>query len=166
LSPWQKLGFAVLAAHFVVQVLFPWRQLLYPGNACWTEQGFRFAWHVMLMEKTGQVDFRVVDNQDGKSWTVYPREYLSSLQHWMMSTQPDMILSFAHHLQEEWNAKGHRDVSVYADAWASLNGRPRQRLIDPEVDLGRQKEGWGHKTWIVPLADEGQGRPSVAMDEP
>jgi len=166
LSPWQKLGFAALAAHFVFQVLFPWRQLLYPGNACWTEEGFRFAWHVMLVEKTGQVDFRVVDNQDGKSWTVYPRQYLSSLQRWMMSTQPDMILSFAHHLKSEWNAKGHPDVSVYADAWASLNGRPRQRLIDPQVDLGRRNEGWGHKTWIVPLADEGEGQTSIAMDEP
>jgi hypothetical protein len=152
-NPWQKLGFAVLTTHFVLQMLFPWRQLLYPGNACWTEQGFRFAWHVMLIEKTGEVDFRVVDNQNGTSWTVYPRTHLSAIQHWMMSTQPDMILSFAHHLGEEWNAKGHADVSVYADAWASLNGRTRQRLIDPSVDLNRQSEGWGHKAWIVPLAD-------------
>ena len=107
----------------------------------------------MLMEKTGQVDFRVVDDRSGKSWVVSPRERLTPLQHRMMSTQPDMILSFAHHLAEEWKDQGFADVSVYADAWASLNGRPRQRLVDPEVDLSTEREGWAPKTWIVPLED-------------
>lgn len=151
LGVWQKLGFSVLALHFALQILFPWRQFLYPGNPCWTEQGFRFSWHVMLMEKTGQVDFRVVDNDSGESWVVYPRERLSAFQYRMMTTQPDMILSYAHYLEDEWNEQGHQDVSVYADSWASLNGRPRQRLIDPAVDLSVEKEGWGHKEWIVPL---------------
>lgn len=147
----QKLGLGLLAAHFAFQLLFPWRQLLYPGNPCWTEQGFRFAWHVMLIEKSGQADFRVVDKRDGRSWVVYPGERLSAFQHRMMSTQPDMILSFAHYLEDEWNENGHSDVSVYADVWASLNGRPRQRLIDPKVDLSHEREGWAHKDWIVPL---------------
>jgi len=158
LDLWQKLGFALLGAHFVFQLAFPWRQLAYPGNVCWTEQGFRFSWHVMLMEKTGQVDFRVVDEPSGKRWVVYPRERLSPIQHRMMSTQPDMILSFAHHLHDEWKAKGYPDVAVYADAWASLNGRRRQRLIDPAVDLAREEEGWANKTWIVPLEDTAEAR--------
>ncbi len=148
-----RLGFAALAVYFVFQIAFPWRQLLYPGNTCWTEEGFRFAWHVMLMEKTGQVDFRVVDDRSGKSWVVSSRERLTPLQYRMMSTQPDMILSFAHHLAEEWKDQGFADVSVYADAWASLNGRARQRLVDPEVDLSTEREGWAPKTWIVPLED-------------
>ncbi|MGD8608975.1 MAG: HTTM domain-containing protein [Myxococcales bacterium] len=152
--PWtlaQRVGLAVFALYFAFQIAFPWRQMLYPGNACWTEEGFRFAWHVMLMEKTGQVDFRVVDDQSGKSWVVSPRQSLTPLQHRMMSTQPDMILSFAHHLEEAWKKQGYTNVSVYADAWASLNGRPRQRLVSPGVDLSRQREGWAPKTWIVPL---------------
>lgn len=164
LTAWQRLGFGVLAAHLLFQLVFPWRQLLYPGNACWTEQGYRFSWHVMLTEKTGQVDFRVVDNEDARSWVVYPRERLSAFQHRMMTTQPDMILSFAHHLAQEWEAKGHSDVSVYADAWASLNGRRRQRLIDPDVDLSRQREGWRHKTWIVSLDDSPAARRETPLD--
>jgi hypothetical protein len=110
------------------------------------------------MEKTGQVDFRVVDAPSGKRWVVYPRDRLSPIQHRMMSTQPDMILSFAHHLRDEWKANGTPDVAVYADAWASLNGRRRQRLIDPAVDLAREEEGWANKTWIVPLEDTPEAR--------
>lgn len=149
----QRLGFALLGAHLVIQLAFPWRQLLYPGNPCWTEQGFRFAWHVMLAEKSGQVDFRVVDDRSGQTWVVFPRDRLTPFQHRMMSTQPDMILSFAHRLRDEWKKQGYADVSVYADAWASLNGRPRQRLIDPAVDLSQQEEGWAPKSWLVPLGD-------------
>jgi len=163
-GPLQRFGFSLLALYFVVQIAFPWRQLLYPGNACWTEQGFRFSWHVMLMDKAGQVDFRVVDNRDGRTWVVYPRERLSAFQHRMMTTQPDMILSFAHHVQDEWNRSGHPDVSVYADAWASLNGRRRQRLIDPDVDLTQQRESWAHKTWIVPLDDTPAARRTAPAD--
>jgi len=142
---------SLLVAHFVVQLAFPLRSALYPGNTMWTEEGYRFGWRVMLMEKTGEVDMRVVDNVDGRSWTVYPRDHLTPFQYRTMSTQPDMILTFAHHLADEWHAQGHEDVSVYADAWAALNGRSRQRLIDPEVDLAAESEGWGAKIWIMPL---------------
>ena len=33
-----------------IQFLLPLRHLLYPGNVNWTEEGFRFAWRVMLVE--------------------------------------------------------------------------------------------------------------------
>jgi vitamin K-dependent gamma-carboxylase len=44
-------------------------------------------------------------------------------------------------------------VRVYASAWAALNGRPRQRLIDPDVDLMRVPRSLAPKSWIVPLND-------------
>jgi vitamin K-dependent gamma-carboxylase len=39
----------------------PLRHHLYPGDVGWTEEGFRYAWHVMLVEKTGMVTYRVRD---------------------------------------------------------------------------------------------------------
>ena len=33
-----------------IQLAFPFRYLLYPGNIFWTEEGYRFSWRVMLME--------------------------------------------------------------------------------------------------------------------
>ncbi|MEM7139257.1 MAG: HTTM domain-containing protein [Myxococcota bacterium] len=164
------LGVTLLAVHFAFQLAFPMRNLLYPGNTLWTEEGYRFGWRVMLMEKTGEIDLRVVDNRDGRSWLVSPRERLTPFQYRMMATQPDMILTFAHYLASEWQQRGHEDVSVYADAWAALNGRRRQRLVDPHVDLANETEGWAPKRWIVPLApDPGideLGNSSVAVSEP
>jgi CxxC motif-containing protein (DUF1111 family) len=38
-------------------------------------------------------------------------------------TRDDYDDPIAHHLRDEWTAKGYPNVAVYADAWASLNGR-------------------------------------------
>ena len=137
--------------YLVVQVLVPLRFLLYPGNVMWTEEGFRLAWRVMLIEKTGQVEYEVRAGEDDRRYVVYPRSELTPLQHKMMSTQPDMIHEYALEIAERFRRDGHRQVRVYAHAWAALNGRPSQRLIDPTVDLASQSRSLRAKAWIVKL---------------
>lgn len=133
---------------FVLQILIPLRSHLYPGNVLWHEQGFRFSWRVMLMEKVGAVDFKLIDKQSNKTWHVSARDYLKPFQYRQMSTQPDMILEMAHYLKKQWQAKGYPNIQVYADARVSLNGRRTQSLIDPQVDLGKINDGLVRKTWI------------------
>ena len=48
-----KFIFFLFSLHFLIQVFLPLRHFLYSGNVLWNEKGFRFAWHVMLMEKNG-----------------------------------------------------------------------------------------------------------------
>lgn len=154
MSPSRHLGRASLGlagAYLLLQLGVPLRFLLYPGDVNWHEQGFRFAWRVMLVEKAGQVEFTVLTGADDRRYVVYPRELLTPLQYKMMSTQPDMIQQFARHLQQTFQAQGHQRVRVYAEAWASLNGRPRQRLIDPGVDLANEPWSLWPKRWILPL---------------
>lgn len=143
-----KLGFGLLGAHFLVQILMPLRHHLYPGNVCWTEEGFRYAWHVMLVEKAGRVVFHVTDPGTGRTWLVYPDEYLSHNQITQMSIQPDMILQMAHHIAGDFAARGQPGMEVRAEAYVSLNGRPSRLLVDPTVDLAAQRDGLGPKPWI------------------
>lgn len=128
------------------QLLVPLRHFLYPGNMLWTEQGYRWAWHVMLMEKTGSAEFRVV--RAGESRRVFPRRYLTRAQDKMMATQPDLILQFAHML-----AGRYPGAAVYADVWVSLNGRKAERLIDPTVDLAQEADTLANKRWILPAPE-------------
>ena len=44
-----------------MQILIPFRSLIYPGELFWTEEGYRFSWRVMLMEKAGYASFKIVD---------------------------------------------------------------------------------------------------------
>ena len=60
-TPLPLAALALLGVWFAVQLALPLRQRLHPGNACWHEQGYRFAWNVMVMEKTGMLELRVLD---------------------------------------------------------------------------------------------------------
>lgn len=153
-SGWGRAGSAwpvLIGVHFAVQLLMPLRHWLYPGQMCWTEQGFRFAWNVMLMEKDGSVDFRVVEPGTGRVFHASPSDYFTPYQTAMMSPQPDMVLEAAQIVAADFRARGVDRPRVYADGFASLNGRPLQRLIDPRVDLARESDGFSNKTWILPM---------------
>lgn len=140
----------LLALHFTVQLLLPLRRHLYPGDPGWTEQGFRYAWHVMLVEKSGVVTYRVHDPASGREFRIHPEDALTAQQAKQMAIAPDMILEYAHHLAAEFAARGMPDVEVRADAFVAYNGRPGARLIDPTVDLARQHDGLLPQAWILP----------------
>lgn len=144
------LAGTVLVTFFAFQVLMPIRYLLYPGNVLWTEEGFRFSWRVMLVEKAGYVTFFVRDPETNRQWTINPDTYLTLQQEKQMSFQPDMILQFAHFIDDLYRQQGYVDVEVRAEAYVSFNGRASRLLIDPEVDLSAQSVSLLHKDWILP----------------
>lgn len=136
---------------FVFQILFPWRFMLYSGNLFWTEQGYRFGWRVMLMEKAGTATFFVKDGENGREGSVINHQFLNMHQEKQMAMQPDLILQFAHYLEEHFKEKGMKDPKVRVEAWVTLNGKPAQLLIDPSVDLTEKKDTWQSKDWILPF---------------
>ena len=143
------LSAVAVAALLLMQIALPFRYLLYPGNLLWTEQGFRYSWNIMLIEKAGTVDFHLRDPATGRRWTVDPRRYLTRQQARMLSTQPDMLVQFAHFLAAEERRDG--PLEVRAEAWVTLNGRPAHLLLDPTVDLAKQADTFAPKPWILPL---------------
>jgi len=148
-SPSSRRPELVAALYLLVQALLPFRYLLYPGDVLWTEQGFRLSWRVMLTEKSGDVEFRVRDPRTSQRWTVHPLEFLTPLQARMMAPVPDMIVQAAGMVRDDFARRGLPDVVVTAEAFASLNGRPARRLIDPTVDLGREGDSFAPKRWIA-----------------
>ncbi|MCA9664957.1 MAG: HTTM domain-containing protein [Myxococcales bacterium] len=150
-APLSRALLALLALHFALQLLLPLRHHLYRGNHLWTDQGFRFSWHVMIIEKRGDVRFTVHDTRDGRRYEVSPCRYLTPLQITVMAGEPDLIAQLARHIRRDFERRGVKVARVTADAYASLNGRRRQRFIDPGVDLSRASWSFAAKPWIVPL---------------
>ncbi|MCW5923686.1 MAG: HTTM domain-containing protein [Saprospiraceae bacterium] len=134
---------------FAFQILFPWRYLLYPGNVFWTEEGYRFSWRVMLMEKAGTATFFVKDAKTGREGEVVNSEFLNPHQEKQMAMQPDMILQFAHFLKKHYEQRGVSDPAVRAEVYVTLNARPSRLLIAPNIDLTKLRDGWSHKTWLT-----------------
>lgn len=150
----RRVPILLLAIWVAVQVLVPLRHFAVPGNVHWTEEGHRFAWHMMLRSKQAEASFVVTDPRTGAHWDVDPDDWLTSVQAGKMPGRPDMVLQFAHHLEEAWQDVGHGDVEVRAQTSVSLNGRPEAPLVDPTVDLTLQhRPALPPVPWILPLED-------------
>jgi len=146
-----RLTTALVAVYLIVQITVPLRHFLYPGDVNWTEEGHRFSWRMMLREKTGEVEFIARQPATGVSFPVDPRAYLTRSQIDVMKSRPDMILQFCHWAAEDLTRK-MGPVEIRVRAWLSLNGRPEQWLIDPDVNLAEQPRSLWPAPWIVPLA--------------
>jgi len=101
------------------------------------------------MEKAGYANFKIVDGETGNRFYVDNTDFLTAQQEKMMSTQPDMILEYAHFLGDKFEKDGHQNIEIYVESYAALNGRSSMPFINPEVDLMKEKEGFQHKDWIL-----------------
>jgi hypothetical protein len=148
-----KLLTALFIVHFSIQVLMPFRYLLYPGNLYWTEQGYRFSWRVMLMEKAGTAFFYVREKSTGKEIEISNGDYLTPMQEKMMATQPDMLINYAHFLKKEFQAKGFHEPEIVVESYVTLNGKASQLMVDKHTDLGHEEDNLKPKTWVLPFKE-------------
>lgn len=141
----------VLAVWFAVQIVVPQRQLLFPNLVGWTGDGHRFSWRMRIYDRDAQGHFRVVAD-DGSYWIVDPEHYLTRRQARSVLTRTDLIHEFAGWLETRWAEDGYGDVAVYARIEKSLNGRPDQLYIDPEVDLTAVSYNlFRPDPWVLPI---------------
>ena len=152
-----KIIAPILSLFFLIQLLLPWRYVLYPDELFWTEEGYRFSWRVMLIEKVGYAVFTVVDPDSGKSFEIQNSDFLTPFQIKQMSTQPDFIVQYAHMLRDHFKSQWIENPEVYVNSRVTLNGRLSQPFIDPKINLANEKDSFAHKTWILPFNDEIKG---------
>ena len=159
-----KLIKAVLISFFILQLLIPFRYLLYPGKLFWTEQGYRFSWRVMLIEKAGYAQFYIHEPKMDRKMLIETRNYLTPQQEKMMSTQPDMILQFAHYLSSEFKdstiletngeiIKLGNKPKITADVKVSLFNKGSKDFINQNTNLSMEDRGFNNKEWILPYED-------------
>ena len=153
----KKASLTVITLFFILQLTIPFRYMLYPGELFWTEEGYRFSWRVMLMEKTGYANFKVMDPESGRQFYVDNTQFLTRFQEKQMSTQPDFILEYAQFLEQHYTQQGIDDPEIYVDSYVALNGRGSQPFVNPEFDLTTIKESQYHQTWLMPFNDDIKG---------
>ncbi|EGV44249.1 HTTM domain-containing protein [Bizionia argentinensis JUB59] len=149
----KRILMPVLMVFFAIQMVFPFRYFAYPGELFWTEEGFRFSWRVMLMEKMGYTTFTIKNAETGAMFVVDNSDFLTEFQEKQMSFQPDFILEYAHYLGDHFAEQGHENIQVFAESYVAINGRLSQPYINSNVDLYKENDSFKHKTWILPFND-------------
>ena len=151
LKPGERTVLIVLSVFVAFQVVMPLRHFFYPGNVSWTEEGHNFAWHMKLRDKSGKITFEIRDPKTGNKWDLDPEIYLTKRQRHKMATRPYLAMQFAHYIEDQFKEMGYENVEVTAKARVSLNGRKKQTIIDPNVDLTMYKDSLMPAHWILPL---------------
>ncbi|TNE34204.1 HTTM domain-containing protein, partial [bacterium] len=135
----------------LAQVTIPLRFLFYDGNLFWKEEGYRFSWRVMLMEKTGATYFTVLDKDTGKKIEIVNSDYLTKNQEIQMSTQPDLILQFVQFIKKDFANRGKTNIAIFSNSFVKLNGNYSKRFIDENVDLAKLTYNDDLSKWIRPF---------------
>lgn len=148
--PYKNVLLTVFAIHFMVQLVSPLRHWVITDPVLWTEEGHRLSWRMMLRTKSGQTTFKVINNDTGERIPIQLNTFLSRKQRGLVHTKPDVIWQFSQRLKSIFEAKGI-PVSVFVECSISVNRKPYQQLIDPNVDLTKVKwDAFQHSDWILP----------------
>ncbi len=150
-EPVSSLALAAMACWIAVQIALPLRGLLFDSEVRWSGDGHRFSWRMRIYDRQAEGRFLVTDRATGQEWIVDPVAFLTPRQTDKMLVRSDLVRQFAAHLAEVWRAEGH-EVSVRAEICKSLNGRPCQEFVDPNVDLTQVRTNFfGSDPWVKPL---------------
>lgn len=104
---------------------------------------------MLLTERAGSVTFLVTDPAAHRTWIADVERLYTPTQLRVMAGEPDLVHQAARAIATDERAHG-REVEVRVDAWASLNGGPAARLVDPTVDLAAEPLDLRPDDWILP----------------
>lgn len=150
-----KNSTAFFIVFFLFQLLMPLRHWLIKGDVLWTEEGHRLSWRMMLRQRSGYVTFKIVDKKTNEQWNhQYDRE-ITRKQYGLLTSKPDAMWQYAQRIKKEYAEQG-KEVSIYIDAFVSINRGPHKQLIDPTIDFAEAKwDYFWHNDWILLYDDNG-----------
>jgi hypothetical protein len=137
-----------LGLYAAIQLLLPLRPYFSSQPVAWTCSEFNCAWQVMIAEKTGYAEFFAFDPATGRRERLSMKDEITPRQEMMMAQDPYLIRQMALHLAKKLNGSGTPPFEIRVEAFATLNGRRSQRLIDPEANLAKEPVS----AWIIPIA--------------
>ncbi|MEM6689519.1 MAG: HTTM domain-containing protein [Planctomycetota bacterium] len=133
--PMGRALYGLAAVYVLVQLVLPIRPALYAGDANWNERGHRFAWRMMLRNKTALLHFHVSDPNSDAFVIVPSSVVVSAMQSRRVDYHPELIHQTALQVAKTADQLGVKDAEVRPLALVCLNGREPRLLIDPETDL-------------------------------
>ena len=127
-----------LGLFVLFHLIFPLRHYWMTYNPEWTGIAADFSWRMKMQSR--QVDSFEMFIQDGPEATAQPVDYASFVSHNQrvhMVEDPYCIRQLAQHLYQQGLDRGMADPIVTARIMVSMNGRPSQLMLNPQVNLAK-----------------------------
>ncbi|MCB0524204.1 MAG: HTTM domain-containing protein [Saprospiraceae bacterium] len=142
-----------LILYFTFQVLFPLRGLFLPNDLDYTTIGNRFSWRVKADSRVvEEYKFILKDPVSGREGEINLPTKVNNVQAQAMLYDPRSIRRFAQLIHEQSVKNNIPNAQLIGKIKFSLNGRPAQYFVDPEVDLMKvEYSPFKRLEWVVPL---------------
>ena len=141
-----KLFVVFFVPFFIVQLVMPLRHHFIKGDVLFTEEGHRLAWRMMLRERKGNLNIKVVDKKTGLSHYYNYGSELTPKQIKILSNSPDVIWQYCQRIKKE----SKKPISIFVECSVSINRRPYYKLIDEKTDMATAKyDYFRHNDWIL-----------------
>ena len=151
-SPW-ILGLVLL--YTSLQVLIPFRHLLYKRELQWTHEGSNFSWRMMADHHETNGSITIEDPRTGEVYIHSPENLLNGRQ-LIMVNNPYLLFQYVQYLKQYLKQQTSiKDPIIKADIQMSVNGRPFHPLYDPTCNLAEvDYSPFRDLRWIVPLKEK------------
>tara|TARA_B100000809_G_C15067124_1_gene504590 strand:- start:78 stop:1445 length:1368 start_codon:yes stop_codon:yes gene_type:complete len=142
-----------LVVYIALQVLLPFRYLLYDNHVDWSGKGQRFAWRMKIMYKDPDMHFYLIEEGSEQKVEVNVGNFLNSKQYTNLIYYPDFIPTVAKYIKEEAIRRGMKNPKVVANFKIGFMGHSQTYLVNPETDLSQVEYlPLKSSSWILPLA--------------
>ena len=141
-----------LMSYVLLQLFLPMRYLQHSGNLFWHEQGYRFSWRVMLMEKNGLTNIILHDPAKDFRQEVDQNKYLTPFQKQQMRSQPDMLLQFGNFVAREYEKINGYLPEIFVKSKISLNGRRSQIFTNDTINIVGLQDPI-RSGWLIPFKE-------------
>lgn len=128
----------ILGLFMVLQVGLPVFLFLKWGSQTWEDKAFRFSWDIRLLEKKSTLSFFIVNKESGIKNEVLPENYLNNKQLSRVSSDKELIVKFAEHLQNTACSDCIERPEIYVQSSLSLNGKSPMKLFESDKDVIHQ----------------------------
>ncbi len=148
-----KITLGFLIVYFTFQTLFPLRGLFLPNDLDYTTIGNRFSWRVKADARVPEeFKFILKDPDSGKEGEINHRTMVNNVQIQAMLYDPRMLRTFAQWIHTQGIKNGLPNAEVYAKIKFSMNGRPAQYFVNPEVNLVKVGyDPFKSLDWVLPI---------------
>jgi hypothetical protein len=148
----QKVVSIFIASYFLIQIILPFRYLLYDDHVDWHGKGQRFAWRMKIMYKEVDMHFYLVEEGSKDKLEVNVGNFLNDKQYTNLMYYPDFMPLVACYIKAEGEKRGLKKPKVVADFKVGFMGHKKVPLVDPKLDLSSLNDASSKEmNWILPL---------------
>ena len=140
-----NIVFGLIVVYFSIQILVPFRHLLYDDHVDWTGEGQRFSWRMKIMYKEVDMHFYLIEEGKSEKLEVNVGHFLNDKQYTNLMYYPDLVPLVGAYISDEGRRRKLSNPDVVSTFYVGFNGRPSQLLFDSTLRINRlspEKSNW------------------------